>query len=323
MNSNTKRPLMFISRETALDDEQLGRIQVAAPWSDIELTDSESLRTRAAQAEILAGLDYAMPVEIFHAPGRLKWVHLFHVGPDEIWTPELIQSDIVVTCAKGPPYSMPIAEHAFFFMLLHQKEFARHWKAQSKGIWDRRPIGELYGKTICIIGLGNIGREIAKRADSFGMTVVGARRSGKPVPYVNRVVMPDQLGEVLPGADYVVLTVPGTPETVGMIGAREIAAMKPGAFLVNLARGQVVDNEALIQALKSGHLAGAGLDALDPEPLPADSELWYLPNVWITPHCSGKTAGSRDRSVDLFCDNLRRHHKGEPLQQVVDKVLGY
>lgn len=323
MNSTATRSLMYITEEANLSEAQLTRIRQAAPWCRVELADREALRTCAANAEILSGIDTAMPTEIFDVPGRLRWVNLFHVGPDEIWVPALIQSDIVVTCSKGPAYSIPMAEHCLAAMLVHEKEFLREWKNQMKGTWDRRPVGELYGKTVCIVGLGNIGCEIARRAAFFGMQVVGVRRSGLPVPQVERVVPPSELRDVLPEADYVVLIVPQTPETVGMFGAEEIAAMKRGACLVNMCRGQVVDQPALIEALQSGHLSGAALDATDPEPLPAESELWYLPNVMITPHNSGKTPGSRDRSVDQFCENLGRYRHGEPLLQVVDKELGY
>lgn len=313
---------ILLSQEAGLTDEQVGRIREAAVGASIELCDLQRVCQRAPQSEILAGNELGITTDIFREPGLLRWVHLFQAGVDRILCPELIESGITLTCAKGA-HAVPIAEHTFAFMLAHVKELVRHRQAQRERIWDRHALGELYGKTLCVVGLGNIGSEVARRSACFGMHVVGTRRSGAPVPYVERVVPPDRLAEVLSDADYVVLTLPFSPETKGMIGVREIAWMKPGAFVINVCRGQVLDHRALINALKSGHVAGAGLDATDPEPLPAESELWHLPNVIITPHDSAMSCVVRDRAVDMFCENLKRYHNGEPLLQVVDKGAGY
>ncbi len=313
---------ILVSREAGLSEEQIDRIREAADGAVLEECDLASVRELAPQSEILAGVDFGIPREIFRAPGSLRWVHLFHAGVEKILCPELAASGVILTCGKGA-HAVPIAEHVFAFMLAHVKELARYRESQVRGIWDRRPMGELDGKTVCVVGLGNIGREVARRAECFGMRVVGTRRSAGPVPHVETVVPPDQLTEILPLADFVVLTLPITAETEGLFGARDLAAMKHGAMLINVCRGQVVDQGALIDALKSGHLGGAGLDATDPEPLPADSELWRLPNVIITPHNSGMTAGVRERGVEMFCRNLRRFREGEPLHQQVDKKAGY
>lgn len=313
---------ILVSHEARLSDEQIDQIREAAGGAAVEGCDLGSVRELAPHSEILAGVDLGVPTDIFREPGLLRWVHVFHAGVEKILCPELEASDVVVTCGKGA-HAVPIAEHVFAFMLAHVKELARQREAQVKGIWDRHPMGELDGKTVCVVGLGNIGREVARRAECFGMRVVGTRRSAAAVSNVERVVPPDLLAEILPLADYVVLTLPISPETEGMFGARDLATMKQGAVLINVCRGQVVDQGALIEALKSGHLGGAGLDATDPEPLPADSELWRLPNVIITPHNSGMTAGVRARGVEMFCRNLHRFRGGEPLHQLVDKKAGY
>jgi phosphoglycerate dehydrogenase-like enzyme len=174
-----------------------------------------------------------------------------------------------------------------------------------------------------IIGLGQIGQAIAERAAVFGMHVVGSRRSGAAVPGVSAVVPADGWRPLLGEADYVVIAAPLTPETRGMIGAAELATMRPDAYLINIARGEIVDEAALIAALQSGRIAGAGLDVFNVEPLPAESPLWGLPNVFITPHISWNSPAVLPRTLDLFLDNLRRYRDGEPLRNIVDKHAGY
>jgi phosphoglycerate dehydrogenase-like enzyme len=175
-----------------------------------------------------------------------------------------------------------------------------------------------------VVGLGGIGREVAQRAKGFGMRVLATRRSAvPPPPYVDQQGTADDLHRFLAEADVVVLCVPLTDETTGMISAEELALMKPGSYLVNVARGRVVVTEALVDALERGHLAGACLDVTDPEPLPAGHPLWTMPNVVITPHVSSRSALTGDRWEALYIENLRRFGAGEPLLNVVDKTAGY
>ena len=175
-----------------------------------------------------------------------------------------------------------------------------------------------------VVGLGGIGSEVARRAHGFDMKVLATRRSRKERPaYVDRQGTAQDLDAMLPLADVVVLAVPLTEETEGMINARTLELMKPGAYLVNIARGKVVDTDALVTALESGKLAGACLDVTDPEPLPADSPLWEMPNVVITPHVASRAALTGERRKDLFLSNLRRFGAGEPLLNVVDLSVGY
>ncbi|MHB1007449.1 MAG: D-2-hydroxyacid dehydrogenase [Chloroflexota bacterium] len=313
---------LVVTQEANLTPEQLSRIREAAGNPAIAVSNRQTVLHLAPQAEVLAGMDSGIPREVFKDRGTLRWVHLFHAGADQILCDELVHSNIVVTSAKGA-HAIPIAEHAFGFMLAHEKEFARHREAQAKAIWDRRPLGELADKTVCIVGLGNIGREIARRAQCFGMRVVGTRRTAEPVECVDVVVPVERLNEALAQSDYVVLTLPITGATQGMLGKPQLEAMKPGAVLINMCRGKVVDQKAMIEALKSGHLGGAALDATDPEPLPAENELWRMPNVMITPHNSAMSRKVRERSVDMFCANLLRYRQNEPLHEIVDKTAGY
>jgi len=182
----------------------------------------------------------------------------------------------------------------------------------------------LDGRTLLVVGLGGIGTEIARRGHGFGMRVLGIRRSDDPGPdFVERVGKPDELAAFLAEADVVALAVPLTAETEGMIDATALAAMRPGGYLLNIARGQVVDQDALLAALRSGQLAGAGLDVTDPEPLPPDHQLWRQPNVVITPHIASRAELTTERGQALLVENLRRFGAGEPLLNVVDKRAGY
>lgn len=315
--------VLLISREANLSDDQIADIrQAAGDGVAIRTCDRESVIDLARDADILAGVDLGIPPQVFSATGRLRWVHVFHAGVETLLSPELSASGLTLTCGKGA-HAIPIAEHAFAFMLAHVKDLVGHRVAQQQRRWDRHALGELSDRTMCVVGLGNIGREIARRATCFGMRVVGASRHARPVDGVDRVVAPDQVRAILPEADFVVVATPISPETDHLIGRGELAAMKRGAFLVNISRGRVIDQDALIDALASGHLSGAGLDATDPEPLPAESPLWTLPNVMITPHDSGMSDTVKERTVRMLCDNLRRYRADEPLHQRVDLRAGY
>jgi phosphoglycerate dehydrogenase-like enzyme len=191
--------------------------------------------------------------------------------------------------------------------------------------WARFAGYDARGRTLGVVGLGAVGREVARLASAAGMRVVATRRSpdAAPVPGVARVYPPGELRRLLAESDDVALTVPGTPETAGLLGEAELRAMRPGAVLVNVARGSVVDEPALIRALRDGHLGGAALDVFATEPLPADSPLWDLPSVLVTPHSMSTSRGENDLVLDVFCDNLRRYLAGQPLHHVYDRARGY
>src|SRR3990172_212047 len=191
--------------------------------------------------------------------------------------------------------------------------------------WDRASVigEELWGKTVGILGLGSIGREVAARCRAFGMRVIGTKRTPAAVPHVDQVLPPDGLDEVLRAADYLVIILPLTEQTRGLIGARELGLMKPTAYLINVARGAIVQEAALIAALRTGRLRGAGLDVFEREPLPQDSPLWEMEQVILTPHVSGAVPDYYDRALPLFCENLSRFLTGAPLLNMVDKRQGY
>jgi phosphoglycerate dehydrogenase-like enzyme len=198
-------------------------------------------------------------------------------------------------------------------------------KAQAERRWERRGrLGELEGATLGVIGVGAIGAKLAEKARGVGMRVLGLRRDpARACPNVEHMFGPDGLHALLAQADWVAITAALTPETQGLFGAAELAAMKPGAYLINIGRGAIVDEQALIAALRDGGIGGAGLDVFEHEPLPDDSPLWTLKNVIVTPHFAGATPHYAERVTDIFVDNLARYRRGEPLRNVVDKARAY
>jgi glyoxylate/hydroxypyruvate reductase A len=224
-------------------------------------------------------------------------------------------------------HATPLAEFVLFAMLYFAKQMPRVLADQRRHHWEQFAVKNIRGTTLGLVGLGGVGREIARLARAIGMRVVAIRRSpgegNTAVPDVEAVYSTDRLRALLAESDYVTLILPQTGQTAGLIGKAELAAMKPGAVFINIARGTIVDEPALIEALRSGHLGGAALDVLAVEPLPADSPLWDMPNVLITPHTISTAVDENELVVDLFCDNLRRFLAGEPLRNVFDRVRGY
>jgi glyoxylate/hydroxypyruvate reductase len=276
-----------------------------------------------AEAEVLFDVDQPSTQGLLGRAPCLRWIQSSSSGVGE-WVRrlELVDSPIIVTNAAGI-HATPLAEFVLFAMLY----FAKRWPAmvvdQRAHRWERCAIDTLHGKTIGIVGLGSVGRQIARLAKPFGMRVIGTRRSGAAEPLVDQLYTPDELETVLKASDFLVLSVPLTSDTEGLIGAPQLAALKPSAVLVNIARGVVVDEPGLIDALQSGRLAGAALDVVAHEPLSTASPLWDMPNVLITPHSMSTAYDENERLVELFCDNLRRYLANEPLRNQIDKVRGY
>jgi phosphoglycerate dehydrogenase-like enzyme len=291
------------------------------------LDRNEAVR-RAAEAHG-ADASYASP-EFLSAAPNLVWLQAQSAGVDRYMTlPGIRDADrIVLTNLRGV-HGPAIADHVFAMLLALTRDLPVHLAGRERGAWQRdgsnvlEPIA-LEGRTLLVVGLGGIGSEIARRGHGFGRRFTAPRRSDAPAPeFVERVVRSEQLLWLLPEADVVAIAVPLTPETHHLFDARAFAAMKRGAYLVNIARGQVVDTEALVAALRSGRVAGACLDVTDPEPLPGDHVLWSFPNVVITPHVAARAELTSERGWALFKENLRRFDAGEPLLNVVDKKAGY
>ncbi len=268
---------------------------------------------------------------------RLSWVHSATSGVERALTPAALERGVVVTNARGV-FSRPIAEYVLMMILAISRRLPQLLELQRERTWQPLEGTELRDVTVGIVGLGSIGRAVAELSSAFGCRVVAVRRrgeagsspshpedEGRPATEVNldRVGGPEALPELLAESDFIVLAAPLTPETEDMINADTLALVKPGAWLINVARGRLIDERALLRALRDGHLGGAVLDTFRDEPLPPMSTFYDLPNVIVTPHTAWSSGRVLDRSVDLFCDNLRRFAAGEPLLNVVDPNAGY
>jgi len=253
----------------------------------------------------------------------LRWVQASSSGVGE-WIKRLglLDAPVQVTNAAGI-HAVPLAEFAVFAMLYFAKRMPLVQADRAQRRWERFAGDRLRARTLGIIGLGQVGREIARVSKALGMRVIGMRRTAGAVEGVDEVFGRDGLHALLEQSDYVVLMAPYTSETDTLLDAHAIGRMKHGAVLINVARGNLLDEAALLDALHSGRLAGAAQDVFRTEPLPADSPFWELPNVLITPHSMSTAIGENELLVDLFCDNLRRYLDGQPLRNLVDKARGY
>ncbi len=259
---------------------------------------------------------------------RLKWVQALSTGVDQFVPSGLLDRDVVITTGRGLG-SLAIAEHVIWAVLTLNRNMYQRFLDQSNKVWGRGrvPTRLLTVQTIGILGLGTIGSAVARLAKGIGLRVIATRRSAsgreRDVDGVDEIFPSSELLNMLSQSDFVVIAVPHTGETRSMIGERELRAMKPTASLINIARGEIVDQDALITALKEKRIRGAALDVFAPEPLSPTSELWELPNVIITPHVSAGAGDSTDSSVALFCENLLHYLSGEPMMNVYDREKGY
>lgn len=294
----------------------------------VHLPDYDRLPQELPDTDIFVG--YSLRAKQLLDAKKLKWIHSTAAGVAQLMYPELRDSGILVTNPSGI-FSITMAEHTMGLLIALARNFpdsVRHqdqakWSQQE--LWDQpQHLTELNGKVLLIVGYGSIGRELARRAKAFDMRVWGVSRSGKgDAALAERIIPVTQLHEVLPHADYVVISAPETPETMHLIGAPELARMKPTARLINVARGSVLDQSALIAALHRKKLAGAALDVTEPEPLPADDPLWKAPNLLITPHTSAVSDRLWPRETALLLDLLERWFDGRELFNQVDLRRGY
>ena len=278
-----------------------------------------------AEAEVLLTLS-TMPADLLSRAPRLKWIQLTSPGADHLVHREVFQSDIPVTTAGGI-HVTPIGEYVLGMMIMLAKGWPHLFRAQQRGEWARLTPQGLEGKTVGVVGLGNVGQEVARLAKLLGMRVLAVRRSGAPLEsgeyLVDEMFAPLDLLHVLSQSDYVVLALPLTEETHHIMGELAFQAMKSSACLINVSPGAVVDETALVRALKVGLIAGAGLDVFESEPLPPESELWKLRNVIISPHIAGTSERHNERVTNFFCENLKKYLNGQPLLNVIDKKRGY
>jgi D-3-phosphoglycerate dehydrogenase len=255
--------------------------------------------------------------------GRLRWIQSSAAGLDHCLTPEVVASNIVVSGASGL-FADQVAEQTLALLLGLLRGLPTFFRAQHKREFFRRPTGDLHGQTVGIVGLGGNGRRIAEVLSAFKTRILATDLFPFNKPTCVEELLPaDQLDRLLPQCDTVVLCVPLTSQTRRFFGAEQFAQMKRGSLFINVARGECVVERDLVAALAGGHLAGAGVDVTEVEPLPTDSPLWDLPNVIITPHVGAQSRRRVDDTTDLICENLRRYFAHEPLLHVVDKQLGF
>jgi phosphoglycerate dehydrogenase-like enzyme len=246
---------------------------------------------------------------------RLRWLHTFSAGVDHPWFQTLRARGVRLTTSSGA-HAVPIAQTVLLYLLALSRGLPAWMDAQRRRAWEPHDVRELSGLVLGVVGLGPIGLEVARLGAAFGMRVVGARRTPRGDEPCETWPLA-RLDELCARADALVLALPLTDDTRHLLDARRLALLKPGAWLVNVGRGALVEESALVDALRDGRLGGAGLDVFEIEPLPAESPLWELPNVLITPHSSGDTPGNLARASEIFVDNLGRYVRGEPLRNEV------
>jgi phosphoglycerate dehydrogenase-like enzyme len=294
----------------------------------VHLPTYEHLDEEIADTDIFVG--FSLRPQQFLAARRLKYIHCTAAGVGQLMYPELRQSGIALSNASGV-HTIPMAEHVLGMILVLARRFSSAFRYQQLGRWAQQEIWneqlrprELMGQTLLLVGFGSIGQEVARRVRPLGMKIWAVTRSGRSdSPLLDRVVPAAKLDEVLPEADYVILAAPETPETHRLFNAKRLALMKPTAFLLNVARGTLVDEAALLETLQRRAIAGAALDVTEQEPLPPESPLWQLDNVFITPHISAVSEFLWDRQTELLLDNLSRWFDGRELRNRVDLARGY
>lgn len=313
----------------AIAEQDRRRIEQRYPGVElISIEDPAMLPAALAEADAFFG--WTFPRAHFGEARKLRWFQSANAGIEDNLFPELVASEVVLTSGAGL-HSVSIPEHVLGQMLVLARNFHESLRLQEKHEWNRfqaivfgGSIRELRGSRLAILGAGAIGASLARMANALGQHVRVMRRDpARGVDGAEAVVGPESLHELLGWADFVVLAMPLTAETHGMIDAAALAAMRSSAYLINIARGEMIDDEALVDALRRGAIAGAALDVFREEPLPADHPFWTLPNLVLTPHVSGYAPDYFNRVLELFEENLGHFVRGEPLRNVVDKQLGY
>ena len=296
------------------------KIRALAPDATVVVPAEHDLADELRDAEVFFG--YHTP-EVFANADKLKWIQATAAGMDVLLSPEVKARDILVTNASGV-HAPQVAEMAWALTLSIARGVALYVRQQREHHWEWGPIYDIDGRTAGVIGLGGIGRRYARVAAAFGMNVlaVDAHPVSKP-DFVDSLWGMDRLDDLVETADVILTSCPYTEDTHHLINGERIAKMKPTAIVVNIARGGIVDEDALSEALLEGRIAGAGIDVCETEPLPPDSPLWDVPNLVITPHCGGLGPARMGRLAQFFCENLQHYLDGDPLQNVVDQERGY
>lgn len=300
------------------------QIATVAPQAEVVDAPQQRIADELPQADIFCGhAKVPVPWDEVVADGRLQWIQSSAAGMDHCLVPSVVASDIVVTSASGL-FANQVAEQTLALLLGLLRSMPTFFRAQQNKEFVRRATGDLYGKTVGIVGFGGNGRRVAEVLAPLKVRILATDLFPIDKPsHVEQLWPAERLDDLLPQVDVLILCVPLIELTERMIDAAALAKMKPGALLINVARGPVVVEDDLVQALATGHLGGAGLDVTQVEPLPEGSKLWDLPNVIITPHVGAQSAKRVDDTTDFFCRNLKRYLTGRPLLNLVDKQLGF
>jgi phosphoglycerate dehydrogenase-like enzyme len=329
MASDALLLLVGVPENYRLGGPAFQRLHQAHPRVQVRIVHEQAEFARqVTQADAVIGSRpyLKLSAEVAKPGARLRWVQTTTAGVDQAVPPDLLAAEhVTLTCIKGPPGPL-MAEHAVLLMLALARNLPVYLNNQRQHIWRRE--GQdwlpLHGQSIAILGVGSAGGNLARVCRTgFGMTVLGMTRTPREIPHVDRIFGQDRLLSVLPKADFVVLCLPHTPETRHIINAAAFAAMKPTACLINVSRGALIDEDALIAALRANRIAGAGIDVTTVDPIPKESPLWDLPNIIITPHIATESVKLSDAVVDFWCENLRRFAENQPLLGVVDRRTGY
>lgn len=304
-------------------ESRVARVREQYPDLDI-LVEMDLKKVPVAFANVDAFVGRGTHVELLADAPRLRWIQTLTAGADGVSFPDLERRGIVMTNGSGI-HAPNVAEHILGLMLAFARRFPTLLQNQKRHEWTERvPQFELNTQTLCVVGLGDIGLALAERASAIGMRVTGVRRREAALPpFIEEAASLETMDRLLVEADHIAICLPLTARTGGIFDAARLSSLKHGVYLYNIGRGEIVDQNAMIDLLRSGQLAGAGLDVTDPEPLPPDNPLWDLENVIITSHTSGRSERRLDRFADLLIDNIARYCSGEPLRNIVDPVEGY
>jgi D-2-hydroxyacid dehydrogenase (NADP+) len=306
-----------------IDDGSLERLRSVSPEIEVIMASTlEDAVMKVADADAVYSRG-SLERNVFLAGKKLIWVQIGGAGVEDTLYSEMVESDVVLTNSSGA-FDIPISDHIFAMILCFARGLNMFLRHQIEGVWKGTSLNELARQTILIIGLGSIGMAVAQRAHGFDMRImaVDAMEVNKP-EYVERVEKPEKLHELLPNADFIAICCPLTQKTYKLIGEAEFQKMKPTAYIINPARGKIIDESAMILALSEKRIAGAGLDVFEQEPLPSDSPLWKMPNVIITTHSAGGSPVTGGRIMDIVCENMRRFLAGKPLINIVNKNAGF
>jgi phosphoglycerate dehydrogenase-like enzyme len=310
-------------------DPQLSMLNALRETADMVIGNSPDAFTNAAgSAEVIFNWSGSLSLirEVFLMSHAVRWVHSRSAGLERTLFPELIASNVTMTNGSGV-FSPSLGEFALAAILYFAKDFRRMIRSQTAGLWEPFDVLPISGQTVGIVGYGDIGRAVAARVRAMGMKVLAVKRHVStqkiPDPLAERIYGPDHLIEMLSRCDYIVVAVPLNAETLGLIGEAEFAAMKSSVVIINVGRGPVIEERAMIKALSERKIKGAALDVFAEEPLPKGHPFYQLENVLLSPHCADHTPDWLDNAMRFFIAQFERFHQGQPLLNVVDKKLGY